>query len=178
MKLTAEQERAVYEDNKNILVSAGAGSGKTSVLTTRVIRKLKDGINIDNLLILTFTNAAALEMKTRIRNKIKEEPELKEQLNYLDAAYIGTFDSFASTVVKKYNYLLNISKDFSIIDSNLLNYQKENFLDSILDDEYQKNIFLTEILDEEYKNNNPVLFRLISSYCDKDDDNIKKLLLI
>ena len=109
MELTAEQTRAVYEDKKNILVSAGAGSGKTSVLTTRVIRKLKDHVNIDELLILTFTNAAALEMKERIRKRIKKEPELKNQLDYLDSAHIGTFDSFASTVVKKYNYLLNIS---------------------------------------------------------------------
>ena len=163
MKLTAEQEKAVYEEKKNILVSAGAGSGKTAVLTTRVIRKLKDKVNIDNLLILTFTNAAALEMKERIRNKIKEEPSLKEQLNYLDSAYIGTFDSFASTVVKKYHYLLNISKDFSIINSNLLNYQKNNFLE--------------EILNERYLAKDPILFKLISSYCDKDDSNIKKFVL-
>ena len=163
MELTAEQNKAVYEDGKNILVSAGAGSGKTSVLTTRVIRKLKDKINIDNLLILTFTNAAALEMKERIRKNILDEPDLKEQLDYLDSAYIGTFDSFASTVVKKYNYLLNIPKDFSIIDSNLLNYQK--------------NTFLNNILDYEYQNNNSVLFKLISSYCDKDDDNIKKFII-
>ena len=163
MELTAEQTRAVYEDKKNILVSAGAGSGKTSVLTTRVIRKLKDHINIDELLILTFTNAAALEMKERIRKRIKKEPELKNQLDYLDSAYIGTFDSFASTVVKKYNYLLNISKDFKIIDSNLLNYQKEEILNNILD--------------EEYKSKNSILFNLISSYCDKDDENIRKYIL-
>ena len=56
---TDEQWQAIYEDNKNIIVSAGAGSGKTAVLTERVIRKLKDGVDVNRLLILTFTKAAA-----------------------------------------------------------------------------------------------------------------------
>ena len=112
MELTKEQFDAVNKDNNNIIVSAGAGSGKTSVLSKRVIRKLMDGVRIDELLILTFTNAAAIEMKERIRKAIKEIPELKEQLNILDSAYIGTFDSFASAIVKKCNYLLNIPKNF------------------------------------------------------------------
>ena len=67
---TDEQWEAIYEDNKNIIVSAGAGSGKTAVLTERVIRKLKDGVNVNELLILTFTKAAAGEMADRIRQKI------------------------------------------------------------------------------------------------------------
>ena len=67
---TEEQKRAIYESGKNILVSAGAGSGKTAVLTERVVQKLKSGVHIDELLILTFTNAASLEMKERIRNNI------------------------------------------------------------------------------------------------------------
>ena len=67
---TADQEKAINECGKNIIVSAGAGSGKTAVLTERVITKLKKGINIIELLILTFTNAAAMEMKDRIREAI------------------------------------------------------------------------------------------------------------
>ena len=67
MAWTADQEKALNEGGKNIIVSAGAGSGKTAVLTERVITKLKKGININELLILTFTNAAAMEMKDRIR---------------------------------------------------------------------------------------------------------------
>ena len=78
---TDEQWQAIYEDGKNIIVSAGAGSGKTAVLTERVIRKLKDGIPVNRLLILTFTKAAAVETKDRIRKKIKKEPSLKENLN-------------------------------------------------------------------------------------------------
>ena len=163
MELTKEQFDAVNKDNNNIIVSAGAGSGKTSVLSKRVIRKLMDGVRIDELLILTFTNAAALEMKERIRKAIKEIPELKEQLNILDSAYIGTFDSFASAIVKKYNYLLNIPKDFSIIDANLL--------------DYQKNVILDNIFNKKYSNKNSELLKIITSYCDKDDTNIKEFII-
>ena len=65
-KYTEEQLEAINKEGTNIIVSAGAGSGKTAVLTERVIRKLKDGVNVNELLILTFTNAAAREMKERI----------------------------------------------------------------------------------------------------------------
>ena len=68
MNFTKEQQLAIDSDGQNIIVSAGAGSGKTAVLTARVIRKLMSGIDIDKLLILTFTNEAANEMKRRIRN--------------------------------------------------------------------------------------------------------------
>ena len=105
MKWTNEQLQAINDSGENIIVSAGAGSGKTAVLTQRVITKLKNGININNLLILTFTNAAAAEMKERIRTAIKKDSELTTQLDYIDSAYITTFDSFSMSVVKKYYYL-------------------------------------------------------------------------
>ena len=70
MGWTKEQQEAIDLEGKNIIVSAGAGSGKTAVLTERTLRKLKSGIHINNLLILTFTNAAAMEMKERIRKAI------------------------------------------------------------------------------------------------------------
>ena len=107
MSLTPEQEKAVYTENNNIIVSAGAGSGKTKVLTERVLRKLNDGVSIDNLLILTFTNNAAAEMAKRIRDNIKGKPGLREELNKLDSSYITTFDSFALSLVKKYHNLVN-----------------------------------------------------------------------
>ena len=66
-KWTEEQTQAIYKKGKNIIVSAGAGSGKTAVLSQRVLEHVKSGINIDELLNLTFTNAAAQEMKERIR---------------------------------------------------------------------------------------------------------------
>ena len=74
---TKEQLAAIETDGTNIIVSAGAGSGKTAVLTERVINKIKKGININELLILTFTNAAAHEMKERIRNALQNEGYIK-----------------------------------------------------------------------------------------------------
>ena len=88
MAWTKEQELAINIEGKNTIVSAGAGSGKTAVLTTRVIRKLKEGVHINELLILTFTNAASREMKERIRKNIIKDSSLKEELDLIDSAYI------------------------------------------------------------------------------------------
>ena len=74
--LTEKQSLAVNKSNTNIIVSAGAGSGKTTVLKTRVERLLTEGVNIDELIILTFTNAAAAEMKDRIRKVIKKNKNI------------------------------------------------------------------------------------------------------
>ena len=164
---TIEQETAINESGQNIIVSAGAGSGKTAVLTERVIRKLKSGVSIKNLLILTFTNNAAHEMKDRIRKSIKKEAEndinLKKELDYIDNAYITTFDSFALSIVKKYHYLIDIGNDISIIDSGIIDLKKEE----ILEDIFEKN----------YKNNNTLFLKLVDLLCVKDDKKLKELIL-
>lgn len=154
--LTPLQQQAVDEKNKNIIVSAGAGSGKTTVLKSRVLRILKSGVNINNLIILTFTNNAAAEMKERIRKIISENPGLEEQAELLDSAYITTFDSFAQSLVKKYNYLLNISKDFSIVDESIINLEIDRLIDEIFEELYEKEdtSFLKLIGDFEIKNDN------------------------
>ena len=162
-KWTEEQLEAINKSGTNIIVSAGAGSGKTAVLSERVLRILKEGTHIDELLILTFTNAAAKEMKERIRKKIKENEDLKEELNLIDSAYITTFDSFALSVLKKYHYILNISPNVSIIDESIINIQKNKYID--------------EIFEEYYKNNNEKFIKLIETFCIKDDDSIKKAIL-
>ena len=107
MDYTKEQLEAINNEGTNIIVSAGAGSGKTAVLTKRVIRKLQNGVDIDRILVLTFTNEAANEMKDRIRKAIIKE-NMKRQLSLLDSAYITTFDSYALSIVKKFHYKLNI----------------------------------------------------------------------
>ena len=76
-KWTNEQQLAIDKEGTNIIVSAGAGSGKTAVLSERVIENLKSGMSIKEILLLTFTKAASLEMKTRIRNKIKKNIKSK-----------------------------------------------------------------------------------------------------
>ena len=116
MHFTEEQQQAIYETGHNIIVSAGAGSGKTAVLTERIIEKLKSGISLSELVVLTFTNAAAFEMKERVRKKLVKEAEagnvaLASQLDLLDTADICTFDSYSLALVKKYHYLLGLEKD-------------------------------------------------------------------
>ena len=163
---TKEQELAINETGKNIIVSAGAGSGKTAVLTERVINKLKQGISIRNMLILTFTNNAAHEMKERIRASIKKaslnSKDLKKELDYIDNAYITTFDSYSLSIVKKYHYLLGIGNDISIIDSNIIDLKKDEYLSEIFENFYKEK-------DEQFLN-------LINLLCVKDDKNIKSLI--
>lgn len=160
---TDEQWEAIYEDGKNIIVSAGAGSGKTAVLTERVIRKLKDGVHVNELLILTFTKAAAGEMADRIRKKIKKIPELADELNLLDAAYITTFDSFALSVVKKYHCLINVSSNIGIIDSSVIELEKQSIME--------------ELFLEKYKDKDQDFLEVIKSFCVKDDSAIRNYIL-
>ena len=136
---TPEQQLAIDSEGKNIIVSAGAGSGKTAVLTERVIRKLKSGVHINELLVLTFTNAAAAEMKERIRKAIRKTPGLEEEANRIDGAYITTFDSFALSIVKKYHTVINCTSNIQITDDvvmDVLLKQVKMREDSI--DSYQK----------------------------------------
>ncbi len=160
---TKEQREAIEKDGSNIIVSAGAGSGKTAVLTERVIYKLQKGIKINELLILTFTNAAAGEMKDRIRKNILKHPELKENLDYLESAYITTFDAYTLSLVKKYSYLLNISNDLKIVDSGIISLLKSDILD--------------EIFEDAYKSGNELFQKLINDLTIKNDNNLKSELL-
>ena len=162
MNWTPEQLQAINEEGKNIIVSAGAGSGKTAVLSERVIRKLKT-VDINRLLILTFTKEAANEMKERIRKKIKKNPDLKRQLDIIDSAYITTFDSYSLSLVKKYYYLLNISPNVGIIDSSIINIKKEEYID--------------EIFENYYEEKNPLFEKLIKDFCIKDDKEIKNYVI-
>ena len=141
---TDEQWQAIEKSGSNILVSAGAGSGKTAVLSERVIHKIENGIHVNELLILTFTKAAASEMKDRIRKKIAKNPEMKEELNLLNSSYITTFDSFALSVVKKYHYLLNVSSDIGITDESIVRIEQKKILNQIFEDLYEqeKKIYL------------------------------------
>ena len=159
---TKEQSDAIYETGKNIIVSAGAGSGKTLVLSERVLEHVLNGISIDHMLILTFTRAAAEEMKRRIRKKLVKN-NLIEQVSLIDSSFITTFDSYSLSLVKKYHHLLNVSKDINIIDENILKIKVSELLD--------------ELLEEEYLKRDPLFVKLISDFCVKDDRLIKKTIL-
>ena len=126
MAWTKDQEKAIFESGQNIIVSAGAGSGKTAVLSERILEKVKSGVSIDSLLVLTFTEAAAFEMKERIKKKVKDNPSTSHLASDVDSAYITTFDSYALSIVKKYHYLLGIDKNISVIDNSIIELFKIN----------------------------------------------------
>ena len=163
MAWTVEQQQAIDEEGTNIIVSAGAGSGKTAVLTERVKRKLLNGVHVNQLLVLTFTNAAAQEMKERIRAAIQKTPSIQEEANYIDGAYITTFDSFSLSMVKKYHTKLNITDKIVITEDVIIEKKKKELLD--------------EILDEYYLSPKQDFMKLIQDYCLKDDQELKNYLL-
>lgn len=140
MRWTKEQERAITLRNKNILVAAAAGSGKTAVLVERIKRLiLEDGCGIDNMLIVTFTNAAAAEMKEKIEKAIHKEiaenpkaaPRLKGQLDLIPLANISTFHAFALEVIRRYFYIIDIDPNFKICDNIQQELLKEQALDEL-----------------------------------------------
>ena len=160
MKWTNEQLKAITETGKDIIVSAGAGSGKTAVLTERVIEKIKNGTDIRRLLILTFTNLAAGEMKNRIMKALKEA-KMNEQLKYISSAYITTFDAFTLSTLKKYHASLNLSKNISVMDQSIEGLKLKEIIDNLFEEKYSDTKFT----------------KLIESFSTKTDDNVKEIVL-
>ena len=163
MAWTKEQKLAIDLEGTNIIVSAGAGSGKTAVLTERAKRKVLEGVHVNELLVLTFTNAAAAEMKDRIREAIKSTPSLKDELNIIDGAYITTFDAFSLAILKKYHTRLNITNNIKVSDEVVIDLVKKKLLD--------------EIFDERYLLLNSNFTKLIDDFCLKDDKELKDYIL-
>ena len=124
-RFTDEQLKAITTLDKSVLVSAAAGSGKTSVLVERIIRIILEGrANVDEMLVVTFTNAAASEMKLRLASAIKKRmadhpedaPRMKDQLARLYKAYISTIDSFALRVIKEFFHMIDMEPSFGVAD--------------------------------------------------------------
>lgn len=147
MKWNERQRQAIEERGKNIIVSAAAGSGKTAVLVERILRLIiEENTRVDELLVVTYTKAAAAEMKERmakaIKNKIKESSEnrefLKEQLDLLSQASISTFHSFAMDIIKNYYYVADISPDLKPADETQVAIMKINAIEQVFLEEFDK----------------------------------------
>ena len=170
VKWTEEQSQAIHEKGSNILVAAAAGSGKTAVLVERIINKIiEEEIDIDKLLVVTFTNAAASEMRERILNaiykKIEEEPtnlRLQKQITLLNKSNICTIHSFCLDVIRNNFYEINISPNFRIGDTAEIELLKEEVLDELFEDLYLKE-------DEGFLK----LLEIYTSY--KDDEPLKDI---
>lgn len=181
-KWTDDQRDAIYakwineEKTKrgNILVQAAAGSGKTAVLVERIIKKLtsenpEDLCDVSNLLVVTFTNAAAGEMRERIsaalskeltkaiENKdLKKQRYLKNQISKIGNADITTIDAFCLKTIRSYFHILNIDPDFSIVDSSEMGIMKDDAME--------------KLFEEMYEENNQEFLDLVCCYTDGRDD--------
>ena len=156
-KWTDEQLQAINERGRNILVSAGAGSGKTAVMVERVVKLvMEDRVPVSAMLIVTFTKAAASEMKERLRKALKDRlaesgqqgngdrpsPEeqawIREQLDQLHSAQISTFHSFAQRVLKEFFYFTDIEPGFRVLDEPEAEVLKEQAVEDLFDAEYEE----------------------------------------
>ncbi len=178
MKWTKKQQQAIGLRDKNILVSAAAGSGKTAVLVERIKRLIiEENCPIDRMLIVTFTNAAASEMKEKIRKAIskeaavwaeKEEGQqqaafLKRQLGLLPSANISTFHSFALEVIRRYFYLTDIEPDFRICDS--------------IQETLLRGEAMDQLLEELFEEGSREFFEFLRKYSgDRDEKNFRDLI--
>lgn len=173
MKWTDEQRKAIVTRNCNLLVAAAAGSGKTAVLVQRIIEKIMDKenpIDIDRLLIVTFTNAAASEMKERIGDAVSEELDknpdskiLQRQLTLLNRANITTIHSFCLKVIKNNFHLINIDPTFRVADETEIILLKQEALEEVFEDIYYE---------ENYTNG---FKELLNSFGGKDDRKVSEL---
>lgn len=172
MSWTEEQLQAINKRGANILVSAAAGSGKTSVLVERIITKvIEDKVDVDKILVVTFTSAAASEMKQRLLKalykKIDEKPDdayLQRQISLLNRANISTIHSFCLNMIKNNFYLLEMPANFRIGDTAEIEILKQEVIESIFEEKYENN-------DKEFLD----LIRKYTTY--SDDQNLKDLII-
>lgn len=147
MAWSAKQLEAIETRGKNILVAAAAGSGKTSVLVERIIRRLTDAcdpITIDRLLVVTFTNAAASEMRERIGSALREAAQkeggqhLRRQLLLLPSASISTMHAFCQSLIRRYIHLLPIDPKFRVAQQTELLLMEQDAMERLLLRKYEE----------------------------------------
>lgn len=174
VKWTKEQRQVIDSRNTNLLVSAAAGSGKTAVLIERIIELVldeKNPIDINKLLVVTFTKLAASEMRERVSKAIEKKLEenqanehLQKQLLLLSGADITTIDSFCKDVLISYAHLVNLDSNIKVIDPS--------------ENEVLAKEVMQELFEELYENNDDSFLRLVDWYAKKNtDEGLLQLLL-
>lgn len=151
---TIDQKKAIDKRGGKIIVSAAAGSGKTAVLSERVIKLILEGTSVSELLIVTFTKAAAEEMRTRIKDKINEaylkdksNERLKRELKLVSLAKITTMDAFYQDVVKENFSQLKINKNFNILSNEEEKVLKEKCIKNTLEEAFDNYEDYDKVLD-------------------------------
>lgn len=177
-KWTEEQELVINLRDRNILVSAAAGSGKTAVLVERIIKIISDKsrpVDIDRLLVVTFTKAAAAEMRNRVGDAIEkmliENPDdehLQRQATLLHNAQITTIDSFCQNIIRNYFHVIDLDPSFRVADENELAIMKTDIMEELLEMKYQ----------ESRENGNQNFLDFTESFSPgRTDSNIEELVL-
>lgn len=170
---TDDQWKAIVASGRDILVAAAAGSGKTAVLVERMIHKIvEEHVDVDRLLVVTFTNASAAEMRHRIGEALEKQLEkkpaslhLRRQLSLLNRASISTIHSFCLEVVRKYYYMIDIDPSFRIADTTEIQLMQEEVLEGVFEEEYGKE-------------DNSLFFELVDRYTnDRSDGALQNLVL-
>ena len=148
IKYTKAQKEAIDIRDKNIIVSAAAGSGKTRVLVDRIIKLIiEDKKSLESMIIVTFTNKASIEMKDRIREKLEKSLRenkndykfLKNELNNINKAQIKTMHAFCADMIREYFYHFdNLSPNFKVITENNSLILKKDAIDEVFDRHYEK----------------------------------------
>ena len=173
-KWTDEQQQAIDTRKCNLLVAAAAGSGKTAVLVERIIKIItneENPVDIDKLLVVTFTSAAAAEMRERIAAAISKALEknpnsknLQKQLTLLSRANITTMHSFCLDVIKNYFYTIDLDPSFRIADETEITLMKNEIIE--------------DIFEELYEEDNEYFKGLVEAYSTaKDDEKLKDIIL-
>ena len=171
---TEPQWRAIYETGEDILVGAAAGSGKTAVLIERIIQKIINPthpIEIDKILVVTFTDAAAREMRNRLSVAIEKEliqnpnsAHLRRQIGLLSSGNISTIHAFCLKVIGEYHYKIDMDPAFRIGDSTEMELLKDEVLEELLEKQYAKE-------------NNEAFFQLVDAYTsDRNDVSLKEMI--
>lgn len=154
-QFNSQQTQAIQALGRNILVSASAGAGKTTVLIARLMKRiLEDDVSLQEVVALTFTEAAAKEMKNRLLASLHDHyqkqptPFLKQQIAYVETAQITTLHAFCLTLIKNYGYLLGLhpSRSENILDETQATLLKQRALDDVFNEEYQERFEHLEIL--------------------------------
>jgi len=141
---TAEQLAAIKHRGKALLVSAAAGSGKTKVLVERLLNRVEQGDNIDEFLVITYTRAAASELREKIYEEIlarlAQSPDsrrLRRQSMLCRGASIGTIHSFCTEILRESAHLVRLQPDFRVADESESELIKADVLENILNAAYE-----------------------------------------
>lgn len=141
MKWTSDQSRVLESVSNNLLVAASAGSGKTATMIEKILRQIKSGTELKDIVAITFTDAAATEMKIKLKDALSNEEQtesIRNALDYLPQSDISTLHSFCAKMLRKYFYFLDIKPNFAVLDDNNSKFLKANAMQKTLRD-YSKN---------------------------------------